>query len=161
MCYILCINIKEPLMTPRDEMQKIKNTIKYDTRRAYFGEWTPAQIHAIYHDAMDNFEHKIALNIGTLSVDAVCGVLWNEMSYNPIHFGSVSPFMFHGKNDIKQFIDTPTNDKTLNIVKELLKTFLSTAEKIDKAFDEFVKDKEIVDLEKLESIKEDVDNQFC
>ena len=115
-------------------MQKIVKIIKYDTRREYFGNWTPAQIYTAFHDALENPNHGISIFTGTISVNGICGALWNEMSYNPLHFGYENPFFFNGKNDIEQFCRKNTQDKSLISVQENLRKFLSVTKKIDTNF---------------------------
>ncbi len=118
------------------DMQKIINVIKYDTRRGYFGDWTPAQIHSAYHEAMENPDHGINIFTGTISVNGVCGALWNEMSYNPTRFGYNSPFLFDNQNSIELFCKKQIQDQVLKPIQEHLHTFLSIAKKINENFEQ-------------------------
>ena len=123
-------------MKRNKDIQKIINVIKYDTRRGYFGEWTPAQIHSAYHDAMENPDHGNNIFTGTISVNGVCGALWNEMSYNPIRFGYKSPFLFDNQNSVELFYKNQTLAPVLKPIQEHLHTFLSIAKKIDEKFEQ-------------------------
>ena len=83
---------------------KFNEIIKYNPVRMYFGNWTPRQIHEIYQNMKgSDFNRTVPLTTGIITEDDICDTLWNEMSYNPVRFGTVSPFVFNGKNSIKQF----------------------------------------------------------
>ena len=83
---------------------KFNEIIKYNPGRMYFGNWTPRQIHEIYQNMKgSDFNRTEPLTTGIITENDICDALWNEMSYNPVRFGTVSPFLFNGKNSIKQF----------------------------------------------------------
>lgn len=83
---------------------KFNEIIKYNPARMYFGNWTPRQIHEIYQNMKgSDFNRTEPLTTGIITEDDICDTLWNEMSYNPVRFGNTSPFLFNGKNSIKQF----------------------------------------------------------
>lgn len=117
------------------DTQKIINVIKYDTRRNYFGNWTPGQIHAAYHDAMENPDHGFNIFIGTISINSVCGALWNEMSYNPIRFGFESPFLVNGSNNLDSFCKNNLPDASQKPIQEHVQRFFSIAKQIDENFE--------------------------
>ena len=107
---------------------KFNEIIKYNPFRMYFGDWTPKQIHEIYKNKKDDdndFNDRTApLTTGIITEDDICDALWSEMSYNPVRFGTKSPFIFDGKNSIKQFCEkysTCSNpeDKTLVFLQKL------------------------------------------
>ena len=117
------------------DAKKIVDVIKYDTRRSYFGDWTPAQIYTAYHDAMENPEHGFNVFIGTISVNSVCGALWNEMSYNPLRFGYESPFIVNGLNNLELFCKNNLQDKSKKQIQEYVKKFFSIAKQLDEHFE--------------------------
>ena len=113
---------------------RIKEIIKYDTTRKYFGDWSPYQLNRCYPSL-----EPISLQIGVLSVDEICDALWNEMSYNPKRFGIQSPFKFHGKNSICIFIAKDLDQKnhafyTLSKIQAYLSKFWLSAMTYDKTF---------------------------
>ena len=111
-----------------------KDIIKYNVARKYFGDWNPEELNACYRS-----EEPTTLRIGILSVDDICDTLWNEMSYNPVRFGTKNPFEIDGKNSLEKFIDTPIAPdnkafKTLSIVQFYLSKFWRLATKYDETF---------------------------
>lgn len=104
---------------------KFNEIVKYNPVRMYFGNWSPKQIHEIYQSKKDgDFDDRTnLLTTGIITEDDICDALWSEMSYNPVRFGTESPFIFNGKNSIKQFCEkyytyTP-EDKTLLFLQKL------------------------------------------
>lgn len=104
---------------------KFNEIIKYNPARMYFGNWTPRQIHEIYNEKKDgDFNDRTSLlTTGIITEDDICDTLWNEMSYNPVRFGTKSPFIFNGKNSIKQFCKKysvcNSEDKTMLFLQKL------------------------------------------
>lgn len=86
-------------------LQQLKQIIQYNAKRMYFGEWKPSRIDDAFRDTSGGTQPE-ELYIGNLTEDIICDVLWYEMSYNPLRFGSSSPFKKDGKNSILHFIDT-------------------------------------------------------
>lgn len=86
-------------------LQQLKQIIQYNAKRMYFGEWHPSRIDAVFRDTAGGTRPE-ELFIGNLTEDIICNVLWYEMSYNPLRFGSFSPFKKDGKNSILHFLDT-------------------------------------------------------
>ena len=90
----------------RMTLQQLKQIIQYNAKRMYFGEWRPARIDEFFRNTSGGNRPE-ELYIGKLTEDIICDVLWYEMSYNPVRFGTVSPFKNpDGKNSILYFIDT-------------------------------------------------------
>ena len=86
-------------------LQQLKQIIQYNAKRMYFGEWQPSRIDDAFRDTSGGTQPE-ELFVGELTEDIICDVLWYEMSYNPLRFGSSSPFKKDGKNSILHFIDT-------------------------------------------------------
>lgn len=95
------VKTMEKSLAPQEYAKKI---IKYDASRKYFGNWSPRNLYDRYSELYkdDGLPFR-DLEIGNLSVDSVCDALWTEMSYNPVRFGTISPFKFDGRNSIKDF----------------------------------------------------------
>ena len=114
--------------------KRIKEIIRYNVSRKYFGDWTPDELNDTYIS-----ENPVSLRIGVLSVDDICDALWNEMSYNPVRFGTKSPFEFDGKNSLESFIDTAIDldnraFRVLSLVQSRLSKFWKIATKYDSSF---------------------------
>jgi len=114
--------------------QRIKQIIKYNTSRKYFGGWTPYDLNKSYVST-----EPISIYIGNLSTDIICDAIWNEMSYNPKRFGNSSPFMFDNKNSLTFFItkEISQDDKACHIlskIKSYLSNFYNMAIKYDDTF---------------------------
>ena len=125
---------KEEKQRIKAERQRVHNVIKYDVNRKYFGDWTPDELNATY-----NSPKPVDFYIGVLSVDKICDALWNEMSYNPERFGTVSPFKFNGKNSLEFFINKEidledNNFAILTNLQAYLSRFWKTALQYDKDF---------------------------
>lgn len=88
----------------KDQKKLINNIIKYDTSRKYFGEWTPNALYCCYSALyVKDSSNSIPFFTGTLSESVICDTLWNEMSYNPVRFGTKSPFEKNGKVSLYNF----------------------------------------------------------
>ena len=85
--------------TSHPEYNKIKEILKYNTKRQYFGEWVPAEIHDKYHMSRKYPDSNLTVYTGQISINDICDALWNEMSYNPVRFGTKNPFIFNGVKD--------------------------------------------------------------
>lgn len=95
----------------------IKQVIQYDVNRCYFGNWTPDMLSAAHRSSLDIGKAK-QFTITPLDNDTICNVLWYEMSYNPVRFGSSSPFKVDGLNDIMLFDTEMTRwDDTYYVTK--------------------------------------------
>lgn len=117
-----------------DTKQRVKNIIKYNTSRKYFGEWSPHELNNTYF-AMQ----PVMFKIGKLSVDIICNAIWKEMSYNPKRFGTKSPFEFNGKNSLYFFTtsEIDSESKAFNVLQKVqmyLSKFLTLAVKYDENF---------------------------
>lgn len=132
----------------------INDIIKYNTSRQYFGCWTPKQLHEAYNQGRNSdISRTSTLKTGVISVDDICDALWNEMSYNPMRFGTQSPFIFDGKNSIRKFCDAqkgfiPNTKPNLTIQEKIseetkiflvklasiLEDFLALMDMYDKSF---------------------------
>lgn len=121
---------------------KFNEIIKYNPARMYFGNWTPRQIHEIYQNMKgSDFNRTEPLTTGIITEDDICDTLWNEMSYNPTRFGTVSPFVFNGKNSIKQFCkkysSCNSEDKTMLFLQKIafaLNDFMFYMDAYDQTF---------------------------
>ena len=94
-------------MDSRD-INVMRSILRYDINRAYIGNFTGAQLKDAYKDFIDSKdgdEPQIRTEIQTGYIDGpmICRAVWNEMSYNPKRFGTVSPFLHNGKEDIFYF----------------------------------------------------------
>lgn len=111
-----------------DQKKLIKNIIKYNTNRKYFGEWTPDALYKCYHTLCTRDDvTSIPLKVGYMSESIICDVLWNEMSYNPARFGSKSPFETNGQNSFLNFsaAQIESKDKDTIILFLKLRSYLS------------------------------------
>ncbi len=111
-----------------DEDKKIKLVLKYDTSRRYFAGFSPDALSAAYAKLKTtevwNIPHLTAsLHVGKIDGNVICNALWNEMSYNPVRFGTVSPFVFNNKNNIFAFCDrrgaTHVNGDSSHVLAEI------------------------------------------
>lgn len=102
---------------PKLNDMQIKNILKYDTMRPYIGEMTAANLHNAYSIVKRSCDWNkphpyVNVKIGTINGNVICNALWYEMSYNPVRFGVVSPFVAGGRNNIYHFCKTHV-DNTL------------------------------------------------
>lgn len=97
--------------------EQVRAIISYSTHIPYFDKMTPAALHDAYGQikstsSWDTPKHSVTIRIGDIDGNVICNALWQEMSLNPARFGTVSPFMFGGKNDIYRFCKTNIADKS-------------------------------------------------
>jgi len=91
-------------MYMQNKFEFAHDIIKYNTRRQYFGSWTPYKLHKTYRDIHENpFNPIVYMETGVLSTENVCDVIWNEMSYNPLRFGETNPFLIENIDGMKEF----------------------------------------------------------
>lgn len=92
----------------REKILAKRELIKYSAKRAYFGKLTGAGL----SDAYAQFKHSqdwpkpitsANVVVGKIDGTVICRALWHEMSYNPLRFGKVSPFLHNGREDIYHF----------------------------------------------------------
>lgn len=103
MCYILQ---KEAGMHPSHKKHKVLQTISYKASYPYIGSFSARALSDAYKQYR-NSEMFVPtrLYIGKIDGNAICNALWREMSFNPVRFGNVSPFMLNGRNNIYAFCD--------------------------------------------------------
>lgn len=85
-----------------------RELIKYSANRAYFGTLTGAGLsraYGVFKHTKDWDRPIVNANVSVGKIDGgvICRALWHEMSYNPVRFGSVSPFVYKGREDIYHF----------------------------------------------------------
>ena len=79
--------------------------LKYKANHKYFGELTGAQLTAAKQKLYtDEYDIRTEIPVGEIDGNVICNALWQQMSYNPDRFGTVSPFVINGKNDIYRFV---------------------------------------------------------
>jgi len=108
--------------------KKIREIIKYNSARNYFGTWTPKSLHAVYRDIRENpLNYEVSFSASGLLEMDICDVLWNEMSLNPVRFGATSPFEFDGQPNIKMFCQQYRNaqETILSNISTNLDSFVS------------------------------------
>ena len=87
-------------------LQQLKQILQYNAKRMYFGNWTAVKLDDIFRNTSGGTSPE-EIYIGKLTNDIICDVLWYEMSYNPVRFGTENPFKNNnGKNDIFYFNET-------------------------------------------------------
>ena len=74
----------------------------YKREYCYFGTWSPQSLDNEKSDSLARGKAS-SFDIGGISNDMICNVFWYEMSYNPLRFGTTSPFNVFGVNDILNF----------------------------------------------------------
>lgn len=104
---------KEASMSKLTDKQ-IENILKYNTGKAYFGDFTARSLSNSVGRIKTSWQWDkpiefININIGHIDGDVICNALWREMSYNPVRFGTVSPFRFKGKNSLYHFCNSSNN----------------------------------------------------
>lgn len=92
------------------DVKRIRNILRYNVLRQYFGAWDFSEVYAAYKKVTDALKYGREtkgeyIKIGKIDSDVICNVLWYEMSFNPVRFGTVSPFKF-----IKQSDGVPYNN---------------------------------------------------
>ncbi len=101
----------------------IRQQLKYNARRTYFGKFRPDDLNRVYR-VLNRAEYGnyASISVGTINGDIICRGLWAEMSLNPNFFGATSPFIFNGKNNIFRFVTiAQSNPVTENIRIKLIK----------------------------------------
>ena len=96
--------------------EQTKKILQYSTARKYIGNFAPCELYAAVgkirkSHTWDNPVRFVDLPTGKIDGDVICDALWYEMSYNPVRFGTVSPFMFNNRNNIYLFCTTQISDK--------------------------------------------------
>lgn len=86
----------------------IKMILEYNTMRPYFGKLTADRLATAYArlKASEKWDEPLRfadVPVGLVDGNVICNALWHEMSYNPVRFGTLSPFMHNGKNNIFHF----------------------------------------------------------
>ena len=86
----------------------IKMILEYNTTRPYFGKLTADRLATAYArlKASEKWDEPLRyadVPVGLVDGNVICNALWHEMSYNPVRFGTLSPFMHNGKNNIFHF----------------------------------------------------------
>lgn len=99
------------------DIKKIKSILAYNTSRPYFGALTAANLSDAFSalKRSQSFEkplESVSLYIGNINGDVICNSLWNQMSYNPVRFGYISPFYYNGRNNIYRFCEGKTQIST-------------------------------------------------
>ena len=92
----------------RQKIFSKREVVKYSANRAYFGKMTGAGLAKAYGlfkhtQDWDKPVTSATVLVGKIDGGVICRALWNEMSYNPLRFGNVSPFLYKGKEDIYHF----------------------------------------------------------
>lgn len=106
---------------------KIRNRLKYSARRPYFGVLTGRLLNDTYQ-ALVNREYgdSVDIKVGKINGDVICGALWREMSLNPDFFGTVSPFIFNGVNNIFRFVESDQTNPVIKDIRRKLVCFLNS-----------------------------------
>lgn len=122
---------------PKLDEATIKNILKYNVSRPYFGTFTASNLSTAYANIRvssdwDNPITSVPVRVGTINGDVICDALWNEMSYNPVRFGDMSPFLHNGKNNIYHFCSnfnsvptTPENYPILATIRGCLIEYMT------------------------------------
>lgn len=119
------------------EINVMRSILRYDVNRAYMGDLTGAELNGafkIFVNSQDWDEPVISTTVRTGYIDGpmICRAVWNEMSYNPKRFGTVSPFLYKDKENIYHFCDkknpvpqdTPGYNTVVKVRKKMI-AFLS------------------------------------
>ena len=119
------------------EINVMRSILRYDVNRAYMGDLTGAELNGafeIFVRSQDWDKPIVSAPVHTGFIDGpmICRAVWNEMSYNPKRFGTVSPFLHNGKENICYFCDkknelpkdTPGYDTVVK-VREKMISFLN------------------------------------
>ena len=110
----------------KEKIALMRKVVKYNRGRAYFDKFTAAGLDA----AFGLFRHtrdwdkpitQASVNVGKIDGVVICRALWYEMSYNPVRFGTVSPFLHKGKESIYRFCDSdiPQNAPGFKLLEKL------------------------------------------
>ena len=95
------------------EINIMRGILRYNVNRAYIGDFTGAELNGafeVFVRSQDWDKPVISATVHTGYIDGsmICRAVWNEMSYNPKRFGTVSPFLHNGKENIFHFCDART-----------------------------------------------------
>ena len=106
-------------MNNRD-ISVMRSILRYNANRAYMGNLTGAELNGAFELFVrsQDWDKPIisqAIDTGYIDGTIICRAVWHEMSYNPKRFGTVSPFLHNGRENIYHFcqdgnevpLDTP------------------------------------------------------
>ena len=90
------------------DIQSMRKILGYDSTRQYFGEMTfsglrIARCKVVGAQTEPKAYNSVSVKVGNIDGGVICRALWNEMSYNPERFGTESPFIKNGVEDIYRF----------------------------------------------------------
>lgn len=117
----------------------VKSIVRYNPKRQYFGVWTPQELQDVYASCKKREDLRTAyIATGKISLVDVCNTLWNEMSYNPLRFGTQSPFVVNGVLNIDKSLEyykkqTPESEVMIEVCA-FLKSFIKLLNKHDLEF---------------------------
>ena len=110
----------------------MRSILRYNANRAYMGDLTGAELNGAFElfvRSRDWEKPIISTTIHTGYIDGtiICRAVWHEMSYNPKRFGTVSPFLHNGRENIYHFcqdsyeipLDTPGYPIVVEIRKRM------------------------------------------
>ena len=116
------------------EISVMRSILRYDVNRAYIGELTGAELNGAFElfvRSQDWDRPIVSTTIHTGFIDGpmICRAVWNEMSYNPKRFGTVSPFLHNGRENICYFCDkrnelpkdTPGYDTVMQVRDKMIR----------------------------------------
>ncbi|MBD5400190.1 hypothetical protein HDR61_00360 [bacterium] len=98
-------------MKSQCDNQAVLQKISYRGDYPYFGSVSARRLSNAYRqfrNREDTF-YGVKLHIGQIDGNIICNALWHEMSFNPVRFGTVSPFVLNGRNNIYAFCDGRIN----------------------------------------------------
>lgn len=105
----------------------ILRILRYDGARKYFGEMTGHELNMAYKifKHTQDWEKPVVnarVRVGRIDSSIICNALWHEMSYNPVRFGNISPFLNRG-DAIYRFCDKelPTTTPGYNVLVRVQK----------------------------------------
>lgn len=105
--------------------KSVKIILKYNINRPYFGKFTAGGLAGAYAKLKTTAQWDTPVKfsnvpVGYIDGNIICNALWYEMSYNPVRFGTVSPFLHNGKNNIFHFCEHGVPAWTPQAGKEIL-----------------------------------------
>ena len=127
------------------QIDSVRKIIKYNPYRQYVGAWSPKQIQSKFREIYDNpFRPLSFIHVGWLSAEMVCDAIWNEMSYNPLRFGTQNPFTTNDVASIQTFCKTyKTDDPDSDIMSKIATELWFFLHFINKYNPEFIKNGKI------------------
>lgn len=127
------------------QIDSVRKIIKYNPYRQYVGAWSPKQIQSKFREIYDNpFRPLSFIHVGGLSAEMVCEAIWNEMSYNPLRFGTQNPFTTNDIASIQSFCATYKKDvKTTDIMSKIATELWFFLHFINKSNPEFMENGKI------------------